>query len=100
MPARPVVYSPAHRFLARFERGVDWHLQRKAMERCDRSVIEIVGVRPGPVMKRSTRRRAAKLNEVTYVRAHNQMARHADEMADERVCHTVLAGLHVNGQSG
>ena len=33
----------------RFERGVDWQLQRKAMERATALLLEIVGGQPGPI---------------------------------------------------
>ncbi|GGB82270.1 phenylalanine--tRNA ligase beta subunit [Marinobacterium zhoushanense] len=33
----------------RFERGVDWQLQRRAMERATALLLEIVGGQPGPV---------------------------------------------------
>lgn len=35
----------------RFERGVDWQLQRKAIERATALLLEIVGGEPGPVVE-------------------------------------------------
>ncbi|MFN3581563.1 MAG: phenylalanine--tRNA ligase subunit beta [Pseudomonas sp.] len=35
----------------RFERGVDWQLQRDAMERATALILEIVGGEPGPVIE-------------------------------------------------
>jgi len=35
----------------RFERGVDWQLQRKAIERATTLLLEIVGGEPGPVIE-------------------------------------------------
>lgn len=35
----------------RFERGVDWQLQRKAIERATALLLEIVGGEPGPVIE-------------------------------------------------
>ncbi|MFT3930569.1 MAG: phenylalanine--tRNA ligase subunit beta [Spongiibacteraceae bacterium] len=38
----------------RFERGVDYQLQRKAIERASRLILDIVGGEPGPVIEQTT----------------------------------------------
>ena len=49
----------------RFERGVDWQLQRKAIERATALLLDIVGGEPGPVIESVAK---AELPEVQQVR--------------------------------
>ncbi|MEL0167984.1 MAG: phenylalanine--tRNA ligase subunit beta [Pseudomonadaceae bacterium] len=49
----------------RFERGVDWQLQREAMERATALVLEIVGGEAGPVIEQTDNAALPSLEKVT-----------------------------------
>ncbi|WP_341708764.1 phenylalanine--tRNA ligase subunit beta [Halopseudomonas sp.] len=49
----------------RFERGVDWQLQREAMERATALVLEIVGGEAGPVVEQADDAALPSLEKVT-----------------------------------
>ncbi|MFO7705390.1 MAG: phenylalanine--tRNA ligase subunit beta [Halopseudomonas sp.] len=49
----------------RFERGVDWQLQRDAMERATALIIEIVGGEPGPVIESVNETALPTLKQIT-----------------------------------
>ncbi len=49
----------------RFERGVDWQLQREAMERATALILEIVGGEPGPVIEAVEQGALPTLKQIT-----------------------------------
>ncbi|WP_022964139.1 phenylalanine--tRNA ligase subunit beta [Halopseudomonas pelagia] len=49
----------------RFERGVDWQLQRDAIERATALVVEIVGGEPGPVIEAVNETTLPTLKQIT-----------------------------------
>lgn len=49
----------------RFERGVDWQLQREAMERATALILEIVGGEPGPVVEAVEQGALPTLKQIT-----------------------------------
>ncbi|MEO1819163.1 phenylalanine--tRNA ligase subunit beta [Pseudomonas sp.] len=49
----------------RFERGVDWQLQRKAMERATALILDIVGGEPGPVIEAVEQGALPTLKQIT-----------------------------------
>jgi len=49
----------------RFERGVDWQLQRDAMERATALILEIVGGEPGPVIEAVEQGALPTLKQIT-----------------------------------
>ncbi|MBV1787161.1 phenylalanine--tRNA ligase subunit beta [Marinobacterium sp. D7] len=48
----------------RFERGVDWQLQRRAMERATALLLDIVGGQPGPVTEAVAEEQLPKVEKV------------------------------------
>lgn len=48
----------------RFERGVDWQLQRRAMERATALLLEIVGGEPGPISETVAEEQLPKAQQV------------------------------------
>jgi len=53
----------------RFERGVDPHLQQRAMERATALLLELVGGQPGPVIESSSQQHLAKKSAIALRRA-------------------------------
>ena len=49
----------------RFERGVDWQLQREAMERATALILEIVGGEPGPIVEAAEQGALPTLKQIT-----------------------------------
>lgn len=49
----------------RFERGVDWRLQREAIERATALILDIVGGEPGPVIEAVDENALPSLSQVT-----------------------------------
>ncbi|OWL89246.1 phenylalanine--tRNA ligase subunit beta [Halopseudomonas aestusnigri] len=49
----------------RFERGVDWQLQREAIERATALILEIVGGEPGPVIEAVEQGALPSLKQIT-----------------------------------
>ena len=49
----------------RFERGVDWQLQREAMERATALILEIVGGEPGPIVEAVEQGALPTLKQIT-----------------------------------
>ncbi|AQZ95872.1 phenylalanine--tRNA ligase subunit beta [Halopseudomonas phragmitis] len=49
----------------RFERGVDWQLQREAVERATALLLEIVGGEPGPVIEQVASEHLPKIAHIT-----------------------------------
>lgn len=49
----------------RFERGVDWQLQREAMERATALILDVVGGEPGPVIEQVASAHLPKIAHVT-----------------------------------
>ncbi|MEH6389986.1 phenylalanine--tRNA ligase subunit beta [Pseudomonas profundi] len=49
----------------RFERGVDWRLQREAIERATALILEIVGGEPGPIVEAVDENTLPRLSQVT-----------------------------------
>lgn len=49
----------------RFERGVDWQLQREAMERATALILDIVGGEPGPVIEAVEQGALPTLKQIT-----------------------------------
>ena len=49
----------------RFERGVDWQLQREAMERATALILEVVGGEPGPIVEAAEQGALPTLKQIT-----------------------------------
>lgn len=82
----------------RFERGVDWQLQRKAMERATALIIEIVGGEPGPVIEAVNDAELPTLKQVTLRSERINQMLGMQLKADDVVAYLSGLGLHVNGE--